>query len=141
MWETVGPILQSSLAALKPNSLADYLIYGSFISCFIVLFLLPDGNDLAQYLIFGTIGLCIIDLLVAQRLLLTRGASTIALFSFFVHVGIFALPAISVGATRKGKKKPGPAIMMTVIAAIFGALYALLTFGYLMSDGALSGFF
>lgn len=139
--DQVGPILESALATLKPNSIADILVYGTFIMCFLVLFTLPDGNDNPQNLMFGTMGLCVFDLLVAQNMLVNFGISTKALLAFVVHVGMFCLPAIAVGTIRKGKKKPGPAIMMALITSVIGALYLLLTFGLLMSPGAVGAFF
>lgn len=139
--EQVGPILQDALANLRPDTIADILVYAIFVGSFLVLALLPDGNGRAQNLMFGTMGMCVLDLLVAQNILVNQGESTSALFAFIVHVGMFCFPAITVGSVRKGKKKPGSAIMMSVILSVIGALYLLLTFGLLMSPGAVIGFF
>jgi hypothetical protein len=139
--EQVGPILSEALANLRPDSLADILVYTAFVFSFIVLALLPDGNGRSQNLMFGTMALCVLDLLFAQQTLVVGGSSERALFGFAVHVGIFVFPAITVGSVRKGKKKPGPAIMMAVITSIVGAIYLLMTFGLLMSPGAVSSFF
>src|SRR5687768_9659018 len=102
-----GQILSDALVSLRPDSFADFLVYAVFIGSFVVLALLPDGNDLPQNLMFGTMGLCVLDLLVAQDILVNRGSSTAALFAFIVHVGMAVFPMISVGGIRKGKKKPG----------------------------------
>ena len=64
-----------------------------------------------------------------------------ALFAFIVHVGMAVFPMISVGAIRKGKRKPGPARMMAVLLSVIGSLYLLVTFGLLMNPSAVRGFF
>jgi len=136
-----GQIFSDALVSLRPDSIADFLVYAVFVGSFIVLALLPDGNDLPQNLMFGTMACCVLDLLVAQDILLNKGAQTVALFAFIVHVGMAVFPMISVGAIRKGKKKPGPARMMAVLLSVIGALYLLMTFGLLMSPAAVRGMF
>jgi hypothetical protein len=136
-----GQILSDALTNLKPDSIADFLVYAVFVGSIFVLALLPDGNSLAQNLIFGTMGLCILDLLIAQDILINKGAQTVALFAFIVHVGMAVFPMISVGAIRKGKKKPGPARMMAVLLSVVGSLYMLVTFALLMNPTAVRGFF
>jgi hypothetical protein len=137
----VGQILSDALVSLQPNSVADYLVYAVFVGSFLVLALLPDGNDLPQNLMFGTMGCCVLDLLVAQNILITQGSSIPALFAFIVHVGMAVFPMITVGAVRKGKKKPGPARMMAVLLSVVGSLYLLITFGLLMNPSALRDMF
>jgi len=139
--DTVGPILSEALQNLKPNSVADILVYIIFVGSFITLFLLPDGNDRAQYLMLGTLLFCIFDLLLMQQQLIVGGASAGALAAFGVHVGMFVFPAISVGSIRKGKRKPGPAIFMALITAVFGGLYGLITFAVLTQPNLISTFF
>ena len=136
-----GEILSNALASLRPDSIADFLVYAVFVGSFLVLALLPDGNDLPQNLMFGTMACCVLDLLVAQDILLNKGAQTVALFAFIVHVGMCVFPLITTGAIRKGKKKPGPARMMAVLLSVIGGLYLLMTFGLLMSPAAVRGMF
>ena len=136
-----GQILSDALVNLRPDSIADFLVYATFVGAIFVLALLPDGNNLPQNLMFGTMGLCVLDLLVAQDILINRGASTEALFAFIVHVGMAVFPMITVGAIRKGKKKPGPARMMAVLLSVVGSLYLLVTFALLMNPSAVRGFF
>ena len=136
-----GQVLSDALANLRPDSIADFLVYAVFIGSIFVLALLPDGNSLPQNLMFGTMACCILDLLVAQPILVNRGASTEALFAFIVHVGMAVLPMISVGAVRKGKRKPGPARMMAILLSVIGSLYLLMTFGLLLSPAAVKDFF
>ena len=137
----IGSVLADAGSNLRPNSIADILVYATFIGSFLVLALLPDGNDRPQYLMFATMGLCVIDLLITQQLLTKTGTSPNALFAFFVHVGMFVFPAITVGSVRKGKKKPGPAIMMSLLTSVVGGLYLLITFGLLINRNAVVGFF
>jgi hypothetical protein len=137
----VGSVLADAGSNLRPDSIADILVYATFIGSFLVLALLPDGNDRSQYLMFGTMALCVIDLLITQPILVRNDSSNTALFAFFVHVGMFIFPAITVGSIRKGKKKPGSSIMMSLITSIFGGLYLLITFGLLISRSAVLVFF
>lgn len=139
--DQISTVLADAGASLRPDSIADILVYATFIGSILVLALLPDGNDRAQYLMFGTMAFCVVDLLVTQPILVRDGQSTNALFSFLIHVGMFCFPAITVGSVRKGKKKPGPSIMMSVVTSAVSGLYLLMTFGLLMSPGAVRPLF
>ncbi|MDQ7027332.1 MAG: hypothetical protein Q9P44_17445 [Anaerolineae bacterium] len=139
--DQVSIILANAGTNLRPDSVADILVYATFIGSILVLALLPDGNDRAQYLLFATMLFCVVDLLITQSILINEGESTNALFAFIVHVGIFVFPAITVGSIRKGKKKPGPAIMMCLVTSLAGGLYLLMTFGLLVSEAAVRPLF
>ena len=49
-----GQILSDALVNLRPDSIADFLVYATFVGAIFVLALLPDGNNLPQNLMFGT---------------------------------------------------------------------------------------
>ena len=126
---------------LRPDTMGDFLIYLIFIFSFITLSFLPDGNGRAQNLLFATILFCVMDLLFLTEALLDEGVRPIALFAFGAHMGMFVFPAIATGSIRSGKKKPGPSIMLCLLTAVFGCLYALMTVGGLYDTGLADMFF
>lgn len=114
-------------ATLRPQSLADILVYMVFFLSLITTFLLPDGNDLAANLLYGTIILALFNITVGVEWY--DDADLLRAFpAFAARICMFLLPFIAAGATRVRKNKGKIAMPVCIVAGVIGLLYALGTF-------------
>lgn len=114
-------------ATLRPESLADILVYLVFFIALITTFLLPDGNDMAGNLLYGTMILALFNITVGVEWYNDPDVVK-ALPSFVARVAMFLLPFIAAGAARSKKKKGKAALPLAVVAGVIGLIYVIGTF-------------
>lgn len=130
---------QQIIAVLRPDSLGDFMVYGVFIMCIVMLAAIPEKNVLPPYLIYITMFACILDLLRGaggstipvlnqfqvggENLLGNRGFLT-----FMLHIIMFVFPIIAGAMTRKHGRKGGFALPIGLVTGLIGGLYVFLAF-------------
>lgn len=114
-------------ATLRPETLADILIYIVFFLALLTTFLLPDGNDMAGNLLYGTMILALFNITVGVEWY--DSPDIVRAFPVFIaRVCMFLLPFIAAGAARSKKKKGKAALPLCIVAGVVGLLYTVGTF-------------
>lgn len=114
------------LNILRPDSIADFLIYTVMLLSLFQTFVTPSGNDTSNYLQFATILLCILDLLRSGANLPVDGLENNGFATFLLRTGMFLLPLLIAGNVKSGKGKKqsaGLARALAVLTFIVGFLY------------------
>ena len=114
-------------ATLRPETLADILVYIVFFLALLTTFLLPDGNDMAGNLLYGTMILALFNITVGVE---WYNDSDIvrALPAFIARVCMFLLPFVAAGASRTRKNKGKAALPLAIVAGVVGLIYTVGTF-------------
>lgn len=129
---------QQILAVLSPKSLADYFIYLIFILSIVASATIPEKNVQAPYLMYVVLLFCVIDLLRGNNGegVPIPGFDNEGFATFMIHIAMFAFPLIAAGLIRREGRKGGLAVPMCLLAALFGGIYAVMSF---LSPAALYG--
>lgn len=114
------------LEILRPNSIADFIIYTIMLLSLIQTFVTPSGNDISNYMQFGTILVCILDLLRNGANLPVEGLDNDGFATFILRTLMFMLPLLIAGNLKSGKGKKqtaGPARALAILTFLIGLTY------------------
>lgn len=114
-------------ATLRPETLADILVYLVFFIALLTTFLLPDGNDMAGNLLYATMILALFNITVGVEWYEDTDIVR-ALTAFVARVSMFLLPFIAAGASRSRKNKGKAALPLAIVAGVIGLIYTIGTF-------------
>ena len=120
----IGEIVGGFLQTLRPDSVADIILYLIFFLALITTMLLPDDNAQASNLLYLTLLLAIFDLTVGQ--LWYNDPDIVRAFGAFIaRVGLFLAPFIAAGSARTKGKKGRMGMPLSAVIGIIGLIYFL----------------
>lgn len=122
--------MEDILNILRPDTLADYFIYGIFLLSLIATAVIPEKNDQASYLMFAVMFCAILDLLRQQGANFPiPGFDNQGFATFLIHVIMAIFPFIAAGAIRRRSRKQGAlAVPICLLLGLIGTLYAIGSF-------------
>jgi hypothetical protein len=141
---------QQLIAILRPDSLADIMVYAVLILSILTLAAIPEKNVVPPYLIYVTMFCCVIDLvrgaggntvpflnrfvIGGENLLSNRGFLT-----FMIHIIMCLFPMIAGAMTRKHGRKGGYALPLGLTTGIIGGMYVI--GGFFLADAVYAKIF
>lgn len=115
------------IAAMRPETIGDILLYVVFLLALITTFTLTDGNDLAGNLLYGTMVLALFNVTVG--VIWYEDPDPVYAFpAFITRVAMFLLPFIAAGAARSRKNKGKAALPLAAVTGIIGLIYNIAAF-------------
>jgi hypothetical protein len=130
---------QQVLAVLRPETLADFLIYIIFFLSVIALATIPEKNVLSPYLMYVVLLCCVIDLLrgaggdtiPALNRFVIGGENLLSnngFITFLIHIIMFTFPLVAGAMVRRQGRKGGLALPMCLLVGLVGGFYAIASF-------------